>query len=385
MERSIIRSGLWTVRVTEQATLLARGDDAVFTFDLDGRPVSWWTGDTVYKRSLASDVHERRRGTGGRERRILDPRTAAERLAETLEAAAGAPDRELSPEARLRLEEIRRWTIGALLAERRRFDAAYRPVAILPPDQYLSVVLQATFGCTWNRCTFCSFYQGQPFAARSESDFAAHVTAVRELLGRAAALRKSIFLADGNALVLANARILPFLEIASEAFPGRAFHGFVDVTTGERKSPDDWRVLRQMGLDRVHVGIETGHDPLLRWMEKPGGAGASAELVKGLKAAGLRVGAIFMVGAGGDRFARDHVADTLALAARLPLGEGDIVYLSPFVEHPGSEYARRAARDGTAPLDSAALEAQRTTLRDGIRRALPNARVALYDLREFLY
>ncbi|HEX6850689.1 MAG TPA: radical SAM protein [Candidatus Polarisedimenticolaceae bacterium] len=377
---SVERRGAWTLRLGPEATTLGRGDEAVYTFDLEGRPVSWWDGETTFKRSLASDVHTRRGDAAGRERRVLAPGEALDAFGRVLETARSSPWRRLE-----RLEVIARWTPETLAGEKVRFEAAYLPISILPPDQYGSVVLQATFGCSWNRCTFCGFYQDRPFRARAPVEFAAHVEAVRGLLGRGAALRKSIFLADGNALLLSRERLEPMLDAAAAAFPGRRVHGFVDVVTGERKPAAEWRALRERGLTRVHVGVETGHAPLLSWMHKPGSPGEAAAFVGELKAAGLSVGLIVMVGAGGDRFAAAHVSETLALLSRLPLGRGDLVYLSPFLEHASSVYATHAAAEGVRALSESRRAAQYALLRDGARAALPGVRVALYDLREFLY
>ena len=86
------------------------------------------------------------------------------------------------------------------------------------------------------------------------------------------------------------------------------------------------------------------------------------------------VAAIFLVGAGGERFAEGHVADTIALARRLPLDAADLVYLSPFVPTGGIDV-----------LDPAEIERQLARLREAIRGAHPPVRIARYDLREFLY
>ena len=107
--------------------------------------------------------------------------------------------------------------------------------------------------------------------------------------------------------------------------------------------------------------------------------------MRALKRAGLRVAVILMVGVGGARFADGHVRRTLELAPRLPLEAGDIVYLAPFRESAGSEYARRAREEGVTPLDDAALDDQYVRLRDGIRGALPGVRVTRYEIREFVY
>lgn len=392
----------WRVAVQAHATTLSPTRAEVVAFDLEGRPSSWFQAGRTFKRSLASGVYGRRTENGVRRRWRVPEDEAGAAFARALEVAARAADdlehgrldaAALAPAAtpgalerlRARLADALAWTPARLADERTRFAAAYAPVAILPPDQYGAVVLQATFGCSWNRCTFCSFYQDRPFQVRPPEAFAAHVDAVRALLGRAVEGRRGVFLADGNALVLANARLRPVFEASRAAFPGRPVAGFVDVFSGERKDAGDWRELRALGLERVAIGVETGHDPLLAFLNKPGGADEAAAFVADLKRAGLRVAVILMVGVGGARFAEAHVRDSAALLGRLGLDAGDVVYLSPFVEHPGSAYAARAAAEGVVALDPDALAMQYRTLRAAARAGAPRAPTARYDIDEFVY
>lgn len=128
------------------------------------------------------------------------------------------------------------------------------------PDAYLSVVLQATTGCTWNRCAFCSFYQDRPFQKRTPEAFREHIQAVLALLGRGRLLRRGVFLADGNALALSEP-LLPLLELVRAHFPGEPVMGFLDLFTGLKKAPSWWERLGGMGLRRVYIGLETGHAP----------------------------------------------------------------------------------------------------------------------------
>jgi radical SAM superfamily enzyme YgiQ (UPF0313 family) len=377
----------WNVIVRDDSTTISPDPErsVVLTFDLEGRPVAWSEDGNVYKRSLASVIHGRRQDGTGRRRWVASPEEAAALLGRLLERAGRTPVAALDHEGLHRLEGIRRWTPDLLLAEKTRFETAYRPLGILPPDQYLAIVLQATFGCSWNRCTFCSFYSARPFSTRTAGDFTAHAEAVRDLLGRGAALRRRIFLSDGDALVMSNARLLPLIDKARALFPGRPVSGFVDVFAGGGKGAADWAALRQAGVTQVQLGIETGHEPLLRWLDKPGTIAEVRALVGALKEAGLAVAAIFMEGVGGDRFAPGHVADTLDLIAALPLGPGDIVYLSPFVEHPASEYARRAREERVRSLAPGEIEAQHLALRQGVRSAHRAVKAARYDIREFVY
>ena len=383
----------WLVAVHSAATTLSPSRDEVIAYDLEGRPISWFRAGETFKRSLASDVFGRRTEHGDRRRWRVDAATTHELFARagtvaTEARAALARGERLTDEAdelSARLERISAWTPERLAMERERFLAAYAPVAILPPDQYDAVVLQATFGCSWNRCTYCTFYLDRPFEVRPTEALEAHAEAVTTLLGRAAEGRRSVFLADGNALVLSNARLRPVFDVARAAFPGRPLAGFVDVFSGERKPVDDWRELRGLGLESVAIGVETGHDPLLAYLNKPGSAEEAAAFVGVLKEAGLRVSVIVMVGVGGRRWAEGHVRDTMALLGRLPLGRGDLVYLSPFVRHGDSAYARLAARDGLEDLSEVELAAQDRTLREAARAAAPEARVARYHIDEFVY
>ncbi len=385
----------WLVSVQDAATTLSPDRRTVIAFDLEGRPTSWFTGGDTFKRSLASDVYGRRSVDGDRRRWRVD-QTAADALFDDAIRVAGAAreasrrgeplvERAQAEKLAARLETILAWTPAALAAERGRFLGAYAPISILPPDQYGAVVLQATFGCSWNRCTYCSFYQGRPFQVRPTEAFDAHVDAVSALLGRAAAGRRTVFLADGNALVLSNERLRPIVERAGAVFPGRPLAGFVDVFSGERKPEAAWRELRSWGLERVAIGVETGHDPLLAYLDKPGSADEAASFVALLKGAGLRVSVILMVGVGGHRYAEGHVRDTSALLGRLPLGDGDVVYLSPFVRHDDSTYAERAAADGLVDLSEAERSEQDAALRRAARSAVPGARVARYHIDEFVY
>jgi radical SAM superfamily enzyme YgiQ (UPF0313 family) len=327
-------------------------------------------------------VHLRYR-SGGKHRRVLSEGEARDVFEEV-----GRVVRDLrghaSPGAAKRLDaEILPWTPQALLAERERFDAVYAPVSILPPDQYLSVVLQASLGCSWNSCTFCDSFRDRSYAVRGPEEFRAHVTGVRSLLGEGLRLRRGIFLADGNALALSLRRLLPLLDVAREALGPRPIAGFVDLVGGERKSADDWRALADRGLDRVHVGIESGLDALLQWMDKPGSADEQTSFVTTLKAASLKVALIVMVGVGGERYREPHRDATLAALRDMPLAQEDIVYLSPFIEHPASEYARRRQAVGIAPVPEAEVEAELREWALEIRRHGPKA--TRYDIREMIY
>ena len=141
--------------------------------------------------------------------------------------------------------------------------------------------------------------------------------------------------------------------------------------------------MAELGLKRVYIGLESGHDPLLEFVRKPGHAQDAIETVQTIKAAGINVGLIVMIGLGGDRFAAGHVADTIAVLNHMPLGEGDLIYFSDLVEEPNTLYPQLAQQHGIQPLGAEGRSGQRAALRAGLQ--LHGVKVSNYDVREFVY
>ena len=365
------------------ATVISPDRRHSMTFDREGRLHFYFRQGSTYKRSLASDVHLRFRDQG-RHRRELSTVEARSIFAETYEKAAEVA-KVAGGRLRSRLDdEILRWTPESLAAERARFLAVYRPVSILPPDQYLSIVLQATEGCSWNRCSFCSFYMDRPFKTRSTAEFRSHVLGVRDLLGAGIQLGRGIFLADGNALALSLRRLEPMIEIAHEVFPDRPLFGFVDLFSGERRPIEHWQRLAELGLKRVYIGMETGLDELLALVNKPGSAAELVDFVGELKKASLSVCLILMIGVGGQEYRLEHARASLEALKRLPLDESDLVYLSPFVEGAKSaDLATESAETRVPPMTEQEIEVELQRFARQVRGL--GIKASRYDIREFIY
>ncbi|MCS7157112.1 MAG: radical SAM protein [Blastocatellia bacterium] len=296
------------------------------------------------------------------------------------------------------LERILAWDIYAYARDRERFLSVYKPVSILPPDQYLALVLQVTEGCHWNKCAFCDFYRDRRFRIKTDDEVRRHIAAVREFLGDSITLRRSLFLADANALIIPQERLVRLLEIIHEAFSFEArsneregaldgIYSFLDAYSGMRKTVEDFAALKSWHVKRLYLGVESGHDELLRFVNKPGTAREALEVVSRIKAAGLSVGVIILIGLGGDIFFEPHVRETIALLNEMPLGREDIIYLSPLYVHPGSDYEEKARAFGIRALTPQELKQQIRRIREGMRFAssLERPRISLYDVREFVY
>jgi radical SAM superfamily enzyme YgiQ (UPF0313 family) len=136
------------------------------------------------------------------------------------------------------------------------------------------------------------------------------------------------------------------------------------------------------------VGLETGDPGLLSWLEKPGRPEHAVELVGALRAGGVAVGVIVLVGAGGERFDQRHVARTADVLSAMRLGPDDMIYFSEYVDDPSLAYGRHAAgAPELQPLPPERARAQRDAITRSFRPADATRppRRAGYDIREFVY
>lgn len=374
------------VRVRPLAINLLMGNEQPsYSFDLAGRLIGAFVGGVNYRRSLDGRVLRKQPGEAGRVRAWLAPEQAAEFVVEVYRLAQAVAeachDRRLDP--------LVGWTAQRIEEDSAAFRRIYRPVSILPPDQYLALVLQATEGCSYNRCTFCGFYRDRSFRIRGPAELREHIQQVQAFFGPALGLRRSLFLADANALVAPLPRVhawLDEIDAAGIARPGGIF-SFIDAFDAGRKSRNDWAELAARGLRRVYIGMESGDDALLRFLRKPGTAADVIDAVRTLKATQVAVSVIIMTGIGGSRYAGDHVMHTLTALQAMPLTRGDLVYFSPFFEQPGSEYGAIAAAEGLRPLSWTETAQQEDALRAALKSHWGAGAPALarYDIREFVY
>ncbi|MDI3298478.1 MAG: radical SAM protein [Bacillota bacterium] len=425
-----------TLSIKPDTLTLSREHRRIVAFDREGRWTTVFVDGVAYQRGLSGQVLEKalQPENGGLRKRLraLSPEERA-RLAEMTAELAG--------EARLRLERgdgLLRWELPPLVArvleeaalrpealalpwleralawdgarlegDARRFLDVYQPISILPPDQYRAVYLQATSGCSYNKCSFCDLYRDRRFAMKTVEEFRRHVEAVRDFLGRTALGRRTLFLGDGNALMAPTDRLLHWMETASSVFPlapgatiaerlryveshpgsYEGFYIFQDLFHTREKPVAELQALAAHGLRRVYLGVETGSEALSRFLHKPGRPSYALQAVRNLHRAGLAVGLILLLGAGGSAYAAEHVVQTADLLNRMELGPDDLIYYSPIVEIPGLPYQQAMDAEGIRRLDEAELEEQRRLLDAAIRapRWPRGPRRSLYDIREFVY
>lgn len=359
-----------------------------------------WAAGRTARRGLNGRGLEKWRDDAGRHRRTIEGGAVdglVDRAAGRAHAVAAALATRRGPGAAARstdgadlhavLDRAARFDASAARADARRFSTIYGEIGILPPDQYLAMVVHATEGCAFNTCAFCELYS-QPFRVRTTAEFAGHLADVRAYLSDSLLLRsRGVFLGAANAVALPAARLLPMLQMIAQMFGGRppAVSGFVDPLSGARKSSSEYGALAAAGLARVYVGLESGHDPLLAFVRKPSTSDEAVQAVRAIKSAGIKVGVIVIVGLGGDRYADAHVSDTVATLNNMGLSAGDLVYFSDLVEPHDGHYAALAASASVRQLTPKELVAQQQRIRAGLTFASSPPKLATYDMREFVY
>lgn len=269
------------------------------------------------------------------------------------------------------------------------YASVYKPVGILPPDQYISVVLQLTEGCSFNKCTFCSFYKDRRFRIKNLEKFESHILDVKNFIGEGMSLRRTIFLGDANALVVPTKKLLPALKITHNYLDVEklgGFYAFLDGFSGEKKSIAEFKQLKNLGMEKIYIGMESGNAALLKFLNKPGSPSDVLNAVRSIKSADISVGIIVLLGAGGKQYQEGHVNDTIEIINKMQLDADDLVYFSELIESEGLEYSNKAFTSNLKPLSSGERIKQRDLIEENLffyENSTPH--ISTYDIRDFVY
>ena len=219
---------------------------------------------------------------------------------------------------------------------------------IRPPSEAYSLLIRVTRNCPWNRCQFCPIYKGSKFELRSVEEIIKDIEAAKaisegikeiawktghgnKLIEVAAMLSnqlqygqcvhnvalwlgtggKSAFLQDSNTLIMRTPELIQVITFLRKTFPSlNRVTTYARSHTAARKSLAELKELKDAGLDRMHIGLETGYDPLLAYMEKGCTAKNHIEGGKKVKEAGISLCEYVMPGLGGKKMSQEHARET---------------------------------------------------------------------------
>lgn len=182
----------------------------------------------------------------------------------------------------------------------------YEGNIIRPPSEAYSLLLQVTVGCSHNRCNFCATYKGVKFRIKSDEE-------ILEDILEASRYRRveKVFLCDGDALIIPQKRLVNILSLIRKHIRGVERVGlYANAKSILRKSVEELRELKELGLGIAYMGVETGNEALLQAIQKGATYAQLVEAGRRVKAAGIKLSVTVLLGIGGVEGSVSHAMDT---------------------------------------------------------------------------
>ena len=176
-----------------------------------------------------------------------------------------------------------------------------------PPSEAYSLLVQVTIGCSHNKCTFCNMYKQKQFKVRNMDEVLEDLAWARQHYQKV----QRIFLCDGDALCLANHKLLTILDYIKENFPEcERVTTYGRATAALAKTDEELRELKEHGLTMVYIGAESGSQKVLDMVKKGETREELIEGTKKLEAAGIQTSVTFISGLAGTELWEEHAIET---------------------------------------------------------------------------
>ena len=183
----------------------------------------------------------------------------------------------------------------------------YEQPMFRPPSEAYSLILQITFGCSWNKCAFCEMYAQKQFRVKSFDTVKEEIEAVANQGIRI----KKVFLADGDAMVLSANKLIRILnEINSNLDGIRRVSAYARPKDIASKTVEELIGLKEAGLDLLYVGIESGDDEVLKRVNKGETYESTVAGLKKAKEAGIKLSVMILNGLGGKELSKQHAINS---------------------------------------------------------------------------
>ena len=176
------------------------------------------------------------------------------------------------------------------------------------------MILPVTNGCSWNKCTYCEMYTAaqKKFGVRDEHET---LESIRRCGQEISAHVQTVFLGDGDAMVLSTRRLMTVLEAIKEHLPRvRRVSSYCLPRNLRSKSVEELRQLHEAGLTLAYVGAESGDDEVLQNVSKGETFESTRDALDKLGAAGITRSVMLLNGLGGRVLSRQHAQNSARLA-----------------------------------------------------------------------
>jgi len=172
-----------------------------------------------------------------------------------------------------------------------------------PPGEARSVILQATIGCSWNKCAFCEMYTSKQFRVRNFEELKPEIKKLAQTYRGV----KKVFLADGNAFVLSAKKMLPILdEINGQFGKLQRISAYALPKDIQNKTEEELKEIRKRGLKLLYIGIESGYDELLQLSNKGETFNSTVDGIQKAHKAGIDTSIMIINGLGGKKYSTQH-------------------------------------------------------------------------------
>ncbi|MBF0526645.1 MAG: radical SAM protein [Deltaproteobacteria bacterium] len=184
---------------------------------------------------------------------------------------------------------------------------SYEGMIIRPPSEAYSILLQATVGCSHNKCSFCGTYKDKRFRIKDDQ------TIFGDLAWAAKYCRQQdrLFIMDGDALIIPQPRLVAILAEIRDKLPWVKRVGTYANSKGIKMKTDEELVqLRELGLKIIYLGVESGDDVVLQKINKGATAQKLIDMGRRVKAAGIKLSVTVLLGIGGRERSMEHARNT---------------------------------------------------------------------------
>ena len=197
-----------------------------------------------------------------------------------------------------------------------------------PPSEAYSLLIQLTEGCTY-KCDFCMSNLRKHFLVRDVDDVKRDLDIAKKQYGSRV---KKIFFLDGNAMVTPTDKLLEVTKYANKVFPMLERCGvYAHAKDILKKSEEHLKLLSEAGLKIAYVGFESGHDEILKMVNKNATKKDYIEASKKLMNADITLSATFINGLTGSdnpNLSKEHAIESADLVNKICPNDTRIWYIA---------------------------------------------------------
>ena len=220
---------------------------------------------------------------------------------------------------------------------------------IRPPSEAYSLLLRVTRNCPWNRCHICPAFKGKKFSKRSVKEVKRDIDMMVKTFGPNGGGYTSAFLQDADTLILPTDELVEIMAYLKEQFPKiHRITTYARAKSMKRKSQNAYERLEKAGLTRIHSGMESGSEAVLKLIAK---GTHPEEIIQGgtnVKASGISLSEYIMPGVGGMALSHEHAVETARVLNKV---RPDYIRVRTFAVHPQSPLQKMVDQGTFIPMD----------------------------------